>query len=185
MAWEMENKALMDDLTVLDPENPVIIKSKAELAKRKKELEAAEAAATVKAVQDAREFEKAERERMTLQLESTLIPIKKGESDKLRVERDGLQKLIQTSAGGSVDINAALKTLQPQRNTIDQINTTLNQMKVNRELDGRVKMRGQADAVANTNLNKKLALSGVGGLMSFFGRGSARFLPGVADAAGR
>jgi capsular exopolysaccharide synthesis family protein len=157
-AWEISGE---------NPTVPVVIERKAELDKAKKEHEDAKRDATTEAVEVARAYEGALRKTQLAELEKQ-IEVKKLDLDKERTKRDGVKKAIDQGVTGGLSIEGMRKSLQPQKDTLDKVNTLLAQQRLERNQDGRASIRGDVDKIPFTNQNKKLFLSSAGGLFSFF-----------------
>jgi hypothetical protein len=74
---------------------------------------------------------------------ATDIEVKKVLREKLKEERDGLQKLIAAGVGGGLNIQAMRDALKPQREQLDKINTHLAQVRLDKFLDRRARHRGE------------------------------------------
>lgn len=97
----------------------------------------------------------------------TEIEVKKENREKLKAERDGLQKLIAQGVGGGLNIQAMREALKPQREQLEKIHAHLAQVRLDQHLDRRSRLRGEVEKVPNSNQNKKIAMSSVGGIGSF------------------
>jgi polysaccharide biosynthesis transport protein len=151
-----------------NPDTPFVIETKRELDKRKKEYDDAKQVATAEALVIARARETASKKSRVAYL-SEQRDIKKEILDKLRDKRDGYKKRIDQGVVGGTSIEAMRKSLQPQKDTLDRLNTLLAQLRLERKMDGRASLRGEVEKVPFTNLNKKIALSSAFGIGSFFG----------------
>jgi hypothetical protein len=80
---------------------------------------------------------------------ATEIEIKKEIREKLKIERDALQKTMLGGVVGGLDIERMRDALKPQRDALYQIGTRLAQLRVKEQLGGRVELRGEV-AVAPT-----------------------------------
>ena len=118
------------------------VEAKAELDKARKEYDEARKTATAEAVEIARALENAQKKGRIADLE-TQIEIKKVEREKLRNERDSLRKMIDQGIVGGGAVESMRKALQPQRETLDKLNTLLARLRVERAMDTRVSLRGE------------------------------------------
>jgi capsular exopolysaccharide synthesis family protein len=149
-----------------NPDVPVVIELKREFDKRQAEFDGAKKAATADAVDGTRALEAANRKARIAALE-TQVEIKKEEREKMRVERDAVKKLIDQGVGGGLNIEAMRKALQPQRDTLEKLNTHLAGLRIEKNLDSRASLRGEVEKVPFTNQNKKIVLAGAGATGSF------------------
>ncbi|MCI0702589.1 MAG: polysaccharide biosynthesis tyrosine autokinase [Planctomycetia bacterium] len=169
-AWNTEKDRYDRELKTAggDETVPLIVELKAKVDKLFKEYEEAKKLATTEAIEVARAIETAQRQQRVARLE-TDIQIAREDRDGLKAERDAYKKLIDVGVGGGLNIEAMRKALQPQRDTLDKINSHLAQLRVQKELDARVTMRGSPEAIPNNNLNRKIALSAASGFVAIFG----------------
>ncbi|MBN9119537.1 MAG: polysaccharide biosynthesis tyrosine autokinase [Planctomycetes bacterium] len=151
-----------------NPDNDVVKETKGELEKAEAALDAAKKTAEADAAAEARVFDAASRQAKLNDLIMTL-DIKGLEREKLRVEKDVLQNSLRNGAVGAVDIQRLRESLKPQREALDRINVFLAQLRVTEKIASRVELRGEVEKVPNSNQNRKIAMSGLGGLGSFFG----------------
>ncbi len=147
---------------------PFVIECQAELDKRKKDYEEAKKLATKEAIEIARAIDTAILKNQIKSLERD-HKIKTEDREKVKTDRDALQKVIAQGVGGGLNIEAMRKSLVPQRETLDKISSLVAQLRVERTLDVRVSQRGDVEKVPYTNQNKKIALSSVGGLSALLG----------------
>ena len=145
-----------------------IVKLRAEVKKLETEVKDAEKQAATESLAVAQAIDSAKRQKRVEELSFT-IDVKKEERERYRQERDGLQKVIASTASGGLNIEAMRKSLQPQREMYDKIQSQLIQMRVAAQQGGRVSSRGDAEKIPNNNQNKKVALASAGGFVSFFG----------------
>ncbi|AMV23490.1 Tyrosine-protein kinase YwqD [Gemmata sp. SH-PL17] len=141
---------------------------RAEVKKLEAEVKGAEKLAATEALEVARAIDTANKKKRAEELAYT-IEVKKGVREKHRLERDGLQRVIATTAAGGLSIDEDRKNLQPQREMHDKIQSQLIQLQVAALQSGRVSARGGAEKIPNNNQNKKIVLSSAGGAVSFFG----------------
>jgi capsular exopolysaccharide synthesis family protein len=97
------------------------------------------------------------------------LEVKQAERESAATTRDALTKAIGVGAGVNWDILRMRDALKPQRESLEKINATLAQFKIAERTAGRVEMHGEVEKVAFSNQNRKLAMSGFGGLVSFLG----------------
>ena len=168
--WEYQKGVLERDIAKSpDPDNDMYIKdAKAKVAKLLKEYEDAKKSATTEATIRAREIERAEKQTQVTTL-TTLIDVKKIDREKVQEERDAIQKSIAGGVVGTLNIQAMRDGLKPQREQVEKINAHLAHMRMTQVLDPRVSQRGEPEKIPNNNQNRKIVLSGVGGVGSFFG----------------
>ena len=168
--WEYQKGVLERDIAKSpDPDNDMYIKdAKAKVAKLLKEYEDAKKSATTEATIRAREIERAEKQTQVTTL-TTLIDVKKIDREKVQEERDAIQKSIAGGVVGTLNIQAMRDGLKPQREQVEKINAHLAHMRMTQVLDPRVSQRGEPEKIPNNNQNRKIVLSGVGGVASFFG----------------
>ena len=168
--WEHQKGVLERDIAKSpDPDNDMYIKdAKAKVAKLLKEYEDAKKSATTEATIRAREIERAEKQTQVTTL-TTLIDVKKIDREKVQEERDAIQKSIAGGVVGTLNIQAMRDGLKPQREQVEKINAHLAHMRMTQVLDPRVSQRGEPEKIPNNNQNRKIVLSGVGGVASFFG----------------
>ena len=168
--WEHQKGVLERDIAKSpDPDNDMYIKdAKAKVAKLLKEYEDAKKSATTEATIRAREIERAEKQTQVTAL-TTLIDVKKIDREKVQEERDAIQKSIAGGVVGTLNIQAMRDGLKPQREQVEKINAHLAHMRMTQVLDPRVSQRGEPEKIPNNNQNRKIVLSGVGGVASFFG----------------
>lgn len=140
-----------------------VVECKAELDKRKKAHEETKKAAMKEAIETARAIDTAILKNQIKGLERD-HKIKTEERERVKSDRDALSKLIAQGVAGGLNIESMRKSLVPQRETLDKINSLVAQLRVERSLDVRVSMRGEVDKIPYTNQNKKIVLSSVGGL---------------------
>jgi capsular exopolysaccharide synthesis family protein len=168
--WETEQKALDRDLAkATDPDkDPHFIEWKAKVEKLKQEYEQTKKTAEAEAIVRAREIDRANKEALVEAL-ATKLEVQKLQREKVKEERDQLQKSITSGVGGGLSIQARRDAIKPQREQLDRINLHLAQLRMAQQLDGRVSARGEPEKIPNNNQNKKVALSAGGGLVGFFG----------------
>ncbi len=161
--WDTAHKSLDRDLkNAADPNDPAFDPAKATVENLKKEYEAL----LETAVSAARVRERSLKQLRVAAL-GTEIDVKREHREKLKAERDGLQKLIAAGVGGGLNIQAMRDGLKPQREQLDKINTHLAQVRLDNHLDRRARLRGDVERVPNSNQNKKIAMSSAGGAGSF------------------
>lgn len=90
---------------------------------------------------------------------ATDIEIKQLEREKIRTLCDSLKKLIDASVNGGINISAMRKSLQPQRDTLEKINVTLAQLRLERAMDARVSLRGDVTVEPIPRQNDRTALA--------------------------
>jgi capsular exopolysaccharide synthesis family protein len=162
-------KALFDkafETSGRNPTAPVVAELKEQLDKRQTEFDEAKKGATAEAVDVARAVDAANARGRVAALE-TQTEISKENREKVRLDRDAIQKAIDSSVGGGLNIEAMRKALQPQRDTLDKLNTYLAGLRVEKNLDNRPSLRGEVERVPYNNLNKKVLFSAVGGGATF------------------
>jgi capsular exopolysaccharide synthesis family protein len=147
---------------------PYVMEKKAELDKLQAEYDEARKAATAAAIDFAQASETVARKMRLSQLDFNAA-VKKEEREKLKEERDALQKLITSGVGGGLDIQAMRDQLKPQQELLDKHNATLATLRTDSKLGGRVSPRGDTDKVPNHNQNKKILFSTAGGVAGFLG----------------
>ncbi|VTS00032.1 exopolysaccharide biosynthesis protein : Capsular exopolysaccharide biosynthesis protein OS=Singulisphaera acidiphila (strain ATCC BAA-1392 / DSM 18658 / VKM B-2454 / MOB10) GN=Sinac_5456 PE=4 SV=1: AAA_31 [Gemmata massiliana] len=145
-----------------------ITKLRAEVKKLETEVKEAEKLAATEAIEVARAIDTAKKKKRVEELAYS-IEVKKGEREGHRLEREGLQRVIATTAAGGLSIEEERKNLQPQREMHDKIQTQLIQLRIAAQQSGRVSARGGAEKIPNNNQNKKIVMSSAGGFVSFFG----------------
>src|SRR5262249_36822183 len=155
--------ALKRDLdNATDPNDPSFNEPKARVAALEKEYTDAKQGAVALALARDRGIKQAKINDLTTQIDS-----KKGERERIKEERDQYQKLIASSVGGTLNIQAMRDALKPKRENLERVNTHLEQVRLTEKLDGRASSRGEPDKIPNYNQNKKIAMSSAGGLISF------------------
>lgn len=100
---------------------------------------------------------------------NTNVAVARERQEKVRVEKEGVQKLIANNAAGGVSIEAMKKALEPQRAMLERIDMQLMQLRLVASTPSRIQPRGTAEGIPNNNQNKKLVLSSVAGIVSFLG----------------
>jgi capsular exopolysaccharide synthesis family protein len=152
-----------DEMLAVDADNdPFIIEGRTKVAKLKQEAEDAQKGAVAVALTRDRGLKQSRLNDLV-----TGIEVKKGERERLKEERDGLQKLIAVGVGGGLNIQAMREALKPKRENVEKVNAHLEQLKLANQLDGRASQRGEPDKIPNFNQNKKIAMSSAGGVASF------------------
>jgi capsular exopolysaccharide synthesis family protein len=161
--WELHRDSLERDLkNAADPKDPAFEPTKLKVAALKKDYDDLIAAAVAKA----RLRELAVKQARIAALK-TEIDVKKETREKLKAERDALQKLIAQGVGGGLNINAMREGLKPQREQLEKVNAHLAQVRLETYLDRRSRLRGEPEKIPNSNQNKKIAMSSAGGVGSF------------------
>lgn len=148
-------------------ENQTVIDAKAELDKQELALTEAKTLAAKDATDEARAIDNAAKQKRADELAYS-HEVKAADRDKLRIERDALQKSMLQGAVGGLDIQRMRDALKPQREALDRINVYLAQLRVTDKIAGRVEMRGEVEKVPNHNQARKVAMSGLGGVGAFF-----------------
>ncbi|MFM8273864.1 MAG: polysaccharide biosynthesis tyrosine autokinase, partial [Gemmata sp.] len=144
-----------------------ILKLRADVQKLRAETDAVEKTVGAEAEAQGRVVERVKKGQRVAEL-NTLIDVAKKKRDRFLQERDALAKVIGSTAGGAVNVDAMKKALQPQRDMADKVQTQLIQLRIDAGQERRASQRGAVDVIPNNNRNKKLALSAVSGIGCFF-----------------
>lgn len=146
---------------------PIVIEAAADLKKAEELLADAEKAVAIASVEKARAKERAARTQEAKVLADE-IATKEKAREGFKLERDGLDKVIKSNAGGNVNVAQMQQALQPQRDLYAQVNKHLTDLRFRAQGTTRVQMRGDAEKIPNNNQNKKVLFASVGGLGAFF-----------------
>jgi capsular exopolysaccharide synthesis family protein len=168
--WKDEKDRMdRDRAKATDPDkDPHFIEWKAKVEKLQLEYEQARKSAEADALIRAREIERGNKEALVAAL-ATRLEVQKVKRERVKDDQDFLQKQITAGVGGGFGIQNMRDALKPKREQLDRVNAHLEQLRLTQTLDGRVSPRGEPEKIPNNNQIKKMAMSGAGGLASFFG----------------
>jgi hypothetical protein len=98
---------------------------------------------------------------------ATAIEIKKEEREKLKTERDALQKLIAGGVVGGLDIQRMQQSLNPQREQWHKIEVRLTELRVTERLRPQIVIRSEATVAPTTTRGERAATVGIPTAIAF------------------
>ncbi len=97
----------------------------------------------------------------------TLLAEKTVERDKIKADRDGLQKTLASGAESNFEVTTLLQGLIPKREAHVKTLQQIAELRSQTVLDNRANIRQVAQPLPNNNLTKKLAACGLAGFATF------------------
>ena len=132
-----------------------ILKLRADVQKLRAETDAVEKTVGAEAEAQGRVVERVKKGQRVAEL-NTLIDVAKKKRDRFLQERDALAKVIGSTAGGAVNVDAMKKALQPQRDMADKVQTQLIQLRIDAGQERRAQVLGCAHRRQQHPLHRRL-----------------------------
>jgi capsular exopolysaccharide synthesis family protein len=96
------------------------------------------------------------------------IAVAKETRDRWKQDHDGLRQSRGTNAMSNIEVSQRIKAIDVERGSLDEVRKKKISLLAANHMDNRARIRENAQALPNNNLNKKLFMSGGLGLATFF-----------------